>query len=320
MRECLNTTAQDVLLAYEIPSTSVSIEPLSGGDDNLNFKITTHCDVFVLRRYDLTDPHEVGFELDLMARLAGLGFPTPKVIPRKDGQLSGEWNGRRVALFEFLSGHHPTVDNDTAAVGVAQTLADLHQLTADMQGPHRSRTDKNRLAHFLRAMRGSVERDPNLQAFAQSVTDLLASRTLLVARCGPRLLKSVVHHDPHEGNVLVDSGCRVVALLDFDEAYIDFSITDVARLMQIWAFDEDDGISLRRARLLLTAYGRRRALSDEERWNLYDALMFACAADAAEYVSGALQACRGGEKLRESRSYAQFHRLRQNEDWRRAFI
>jgi Ser/Thr protein kinase RdoA (MazF antagonist) len=300
----------EVLSAYDLSLSG--FEHLSGGEDNLNIKVATQRGVFVLRRYERTSPQEVAFELDLMAHLAGVGFPTPHVITRKDASLVGVWDGHPVALFEFLAGHHPAVESDVAATEVARALADLHSLTRGIQGPTRSRTDHNRLLGFLRGMSESAERDAELEEFTRSVSELLRTRDILVARHGAQLWKSVIHHDPHEGNVLVDCKQHLVGLLDFDEAYIDASISDVARLLRTWASDQYTGVSSERARLLLDAYNDRRALSLEERGMLYDALLFACAADAAEYTIGGILAGHAVERLRECRSHKQYLRLIHN--------
>lgn len=297
----------DFLQGYGLPMAGLTTAPLAGGEDNLNLRVEVGGTAYVVRRYDITAPQEVDFELAVVAHLADRGFPTPPPLRRRDGALAGSLDGRPAALFPYVDGHHPQGRPLWAGEAVAAALAELHLLTVGFIGPTiRTRTDGNRLLGLRALLQG---RAAPLGAFAPV---LAAVQRCLTEhpRIAAGLPTAVVHHDAHGGNVLFDDAGRLVALLDFDEAYADHGLTDVARLLLAWARGEQgEGLDRHRATRLLSAYVSRRPLSQAEQNALPHFLCFTTLADAAEYLTGLWRADPHAASPEGCRSWALYRHL-----------
>lgn len=308
---------RDFLSAYGLKPQALHARVLRGGQENLNLRLNVDGEALVLRRYAVTPPPEVRWELDVVDRLVDRGFPTAPVLRRRDGDLCGDLGGRAAALFRFVPGTRPRPHTLWAGEEVAGVLAALGAMTL---GGHseglRSRTDRRRLERLLCVARVTPAGDPDLPALSAAVDRALGWRQAH-ADAWARLPRGVVHHDAHWDNVLLDGARRLTALLDFDEAYGDCLLTDVARLLRLWGVRRPGGgIRRERARRLLAAYERRRPLTAEERRWLPDFVVFTSLADAADYVARHLERDPRSRPVSGSWSYATYRRLLDEPGWR----
>ncbi len=85
--------------------------------------------------------------------------------------------------------------------------------------------------------------------------------------------KGLIHADLHTENILVNKN-KIVVILDFEEAHIDYFIYDfgIAILDTCW---KNGSISKSRIRLFLKGYESVRNISSLEKRHLYDSVIFA---------------------------------------------
>ncbi len=244
-----------LLAEYGRNPATLEVAPLPGGWENLNLLV--HLDPpggerLVLRRYDVTEPAEVPWELELLRFLTEKRFPTAALIPQTDGGLATSLGGRPAALFAFVPGKHPQWDSPTAGEQAGEVVALLHEVTAGLSLPYpRTRLDnRKRLARFQAwlAERGLSPEEHALAELAERVQEYTAT---FEARLAPRaraLPYGVVHHDAHGNNLLVDERGDLVALLDFDDAHETYLLADLAVLIDVWGTDFADSARSRSGR------------------------------------------------------------------------
>lgn len=304
------------LALYGIPTHDLRVRLLRGGCDNLNLLVDAAGTQVVLRRYDVTDPAEVPWELELIRFLHRRGFPTAEVLTTCDDRLLVPFGGRVAALFRYVRGTHPPRSARWAAWRVAATVGELHVATTDYPAPPpRSRTDMHRLQRYRSLMRAAATHDPDALWLLGEVEARLAwyesHREAFAA-----LPRGVVHHDAHAGNVLVAPDKRLLALLDFDEAYEDFLATDLGRCVRLWGTVRHGGALVEsRVWRIVSAYEYRRPLSADERYWLPEFILLTSLADVAEYATPRLTST---APLAGSGSYATYRSLLTDGRWRGA--
>jgi len=307
------------LATYGVTLAGVRVRALRGGEENTNLRVTAQGYDLVLRFYRTTAASEVPWELQLIDHLVGGGFPTATVLRRQDGTQFGWLGGLPAALFRFVLGKRPRPYALWAGAEVGRALGSLGNLTVGLKVAHaRSRTDLWRLHRLLRVARITSSGDPDLPALVEAV-----ERTLEWVRRNSEqwadLPRGAVHHDAHWDNVLFDDARRLVALLDFDEAYEDYLITDAARLLRLWGPNRPGGgVMPSRALRLLQAYTGARPLTRiEQRW-LPEFVLLTSLADAADYVATVLERAPASRPVAGSGSFATYRRLVEDPQWRKA--
>ena len=308
----------EFLSGYGLAPPVGPVRMLRAGVDNCNLRVTARGEDLLLRRYGVTPPDEVRWELQVVARLGSAGFPTPGVLRRLDGSVIGQLQGRPAALFRFVRGVHPLRHALWAGEQVASALARLGTVTAGTARGRRSRTDLWRLQRVLDLAAPGGTTDPELPGLLAAV-----DRALISLRdhqeAWSDLPRGVIHHDARAANVLFDAQRRLVALLDFDEAYADWLLTGVARLLRIWGINHHGGgIPPARAVRLVMAYERERPLTPSERRWLPDFVLLTALADAAEYVAGRLEEDPQCRAVGDCRAWATYRRLSEDGRWRLA--
>ena len=139
-----------------------------------------------------------------------------------------------------------------------------------------------------------------------------------VGRHRAALPGGVVHHDAHAGNVLVDAAGRVVALLDFDDAYPGLLLADLANLLWYWAAPwADPRLDLGRAARLVACYHRARPLGAAEREVLPDLVARRLLARAVADVRRALRDAPADPAADGLPALARYRELTAHPHWRR---
>lgn len=312
------STLHEVAAKYGLPSEDLEACPSPQGADNLNLIFRASGRRYVLRCYRVTRPDEVQFEVDVVRFLVRNGYPTPAILEAASGSLLIEVEGLPAALFEYVCGRPLPEDDPASGPKVATAMADLHRLTQEGDFPgHRTRTDLRRLEELeaLCSRDPGIAADPLLAAFRAELRRLSARFRDVVHGTGDTP-KVVVHHDMHADNIVVGESAQIVAVLDFDEAYVAPAAMDLASLLLTWALDEDRAsINPQRSAALLGQYVEKRPLSDEELAALPDAVLLVVAADAAEYLTRGLARDRSLNPG-NCNSLRRFFRLAEDSAWR----
>lgn len=310
-------TVEDVrafLREYGRAPRELAVEQLKSWWFNVVLRVDADGERLVLRRYGVTPPEEVRWELFVLAHLNAHGFPTIQPLPRADdGKSLGEFLGKPAILYPYVEGHNACdMDKALAIPETSAAVARLHALTEGLLVPYsrvQSGTDSRRMIRALAslaAQRGVRADEAPLQELLDRGAKALAdfeARTAPYAEAAdvnatahtttanaPQLRRGVVHHDAHCANVLFHNG-RLVALIDFDDACEGYLLADLAVMVANWAAEwgEPGPLDLGLAALVVREYERHRPLTAVERDLLPDFVLLFLLADASAYVQGRLE-------------------------------
>jgi Ser/Thr protein kinase RdoA (MazF antagonist) len=219
---------------------------LAGGYANDVFKLDAAGPPTVLHiKYPPVDADSVDWEHRLLARLSSDVPEALPPLPTLDGSTWFWFQGHPVWLVAWAPGG-PARPHDRQAV--ATVLGRLHASPVEMS----SRPNHARLLQLplppLRRL------PPALASWQHTLSRARAELTDLVSwlERERRPVTGLTHNDIFEGNVLVHEG-RVTALLDWEEAEIDWQVWDLAS--SLWPFCADgDRLDRRAATEFLAAY------------------------------------------------------------------
>ncbi len=257
------------LFAHYDVGELVSAKGIAEGVSNSNWLVETtggagpghHRDTrFILTMYERRiEFSDLPFFLGLLDHLAARHCPVPRTIHDREGAAFRMFDGKAVALIEFLPG--VSIDHPEAgqARAVGEALAGIHLASADFPA-----TRPNALG--LEDWRQLVE-DCGTKGLAQINPQLpmIIERELefLSANWPRQLPRSVIHADLFPDNVLM-RGDEVSGLIDFYFACNDLTAYDLAVTHAAWCFDEAGQFRSTVSAALLAGYLGVRALSDEE--------------------------------------------------------
>ena len=321
---------RSLLSTYGRTPTCLAVTKLEGWWFNLILRLDADDETLVLRRYGVTPPDEVLWELALLAHLRAHEFPTIAPLKRADNHYLSEFQGKPAILYPYVEGHNACADRVEPALAIAQTaatIARLHDLTENLTLPHprvRSGTDTRRTVRELLKLttrRGIAPHETALRDFVERVIRTLNHVEALIAQYAPILRRGVVHHDAHCANVLFHED-RFVALIDFDDACEGYLIADLAVMIAGWAgqFGGSAPLDPDRAALVVREYERDRPLTQTERDLLPDFVVLFLGADMSAHVKEQLeQGADGNEAVNTWNGYRRYLHHSQNDEWRHAF-
>ena len=91
-----------------------SVQSLSDGYANLNFKIETEKGNFLYRVCtQQSNIKNIFYEIDLLQELKKINFPAAYMIPRIDGNFITDSKSGRVLIYEFKEGSEPELNQRT---------------------------------------------------------------------------------------------------------------------------------------------------------------------------------------------------------------
>ena len=256
----------EIVSAFDVGAL-VSAKGIAEGVSNSNWLIETQGHDgsgarFILTMYESrTDVSELPFFLGLLDHLAAKGCPVPRTIHDRENSAYRLYNGKALALIEFLPGVSVSAPTPEQARAVGEALAHVHLASADFPGTRANGLGLEAWIEFAAAC-GNEGLDGIEPGLTATIEAELAS---LAASWPADLPRSVIHADLFPDNVLM-LGSRVSGLIDFYFACTDITAYDVAVTHAAWCFDAD-GRQFDRAvsAALLSGYESVRPLSESER-------------------------------------------------------
>ena len=233
-----------------------SLQGIAEGIENTNFLVETGAGRFVLTLFERLPAAALPFYLDLMAHLAGRGFPCPRPVADAGGATLGEMKGRPACLVTFLPGQPVSAPSPAECQAVGAMLADLHLKAAGIPGA----PDNPRGRGWWKEAAAAAA--PRLApGDAALLEEELRFQSLYRF---PDLPRGVIHGDLFRDNVLW-SGSRVSGVIDFYFACADVLLYDVAIAANDWCLGPGGALDAERAGALLSGYHARRPLTAIER-------------------------------------------------------
>jgi len=259
----------EIVAQYDVGEL-VSAKGIAEGVSNSNWLIETRrkgaggkdkSTRFILTMYELRiELDDLPFFLGLLDHLASHGAPVPRTIHDRNNAAFRTFEGKAVALIEFLPGvsvDHPTPEQ---ARSVGAALAEMHLAAGTFE---QSRVQTMGLAAWDRLIHDCGEAE--MAAIDPALPEIAFGELSYLAGSWPGGLPSgVCHCDLFPDNVLM-LGEKVSGMIDFYFAATDFFAYDLAVTHAAWCF-EKGGAQFRPdiAAALLAGYQSRRSLSPAE--------------------------------------------------------
>ena len=212
----------------------VALHPIAEGVENTNYRLETAGARHVLTLFEArTDAASLPFCLGLTEHLAARGFPAPRPVRRRDGDLVGRLNGRPAAVVEWLDGAWPRDPSPAEIEAAGAMLARLHAAAEDF-----ALTRANPVGPA--AWRALADRSAQA-ATGEDRAILDEARALAVAVGDPfaeDLPVGPIHADYFPDNVLYRQG-RVSGVIDFYFGCTAPLAYDLAIALSAWGFDRE---------------------------------------------------------------------------------
>jgi homoserine kinase type II len=230
------------------------------GVDNSIYYLETDRGRYILTLYEKrVAPQDLPFFIGLMEHLAARGIPCPTPLHGSDGQALRELCGRPAAIVTFLTGVWQRKVRIEHCAPLGEALAHLHEAGRDYAG---HRPNNLSLAGWRPLFEKSAPRAHEVQAGLAG--EIEAELAFLEKHWPHGLPAGVIHADLFPDNVFF-LGDKVSGLIDFYFACNDAFAYDVAVCINAWCFESDGSYNVTKAKALIAAYQKARALSAEER-------------------------------------------------------
>ena len=230
-------------IAERAPLTGpLDFEVITGGRSNLTYQVTdADGRRWVLRRPPLhsvlASAHDVGREYRLMSALQDTPVPVPPLVGNEPGE---QVTGAPFYVMEFVDGIVPRdadiveaeLDVDarrTAAIDLADTLADLHAVDVDEVGLGDLAKRTDYIARQLHRWSGQYAKGSEREL---PLVDRVHDR--LVAAIPEQGPPAIVHGDYRLDNLIVGPDGRIRAVLDWELCTLGDPLADVGLLQVYW--------------------------------------------------------------------------------------
>jgi homoserine kinase type II len=235
----LSAEALAALIACYDVGDLVSAKGIAEGVQNSNFLIETTGKGGNSARYILTVYEsqvvvkELPFFLGLLDHLSAAGCPVPQTIHDRAGASCRPYQGKALALIEFLPGVSLDAPSPAQARSVGRALAQLHLAAASFADTRENDLSLSGWRRLADACASNFDdMDPDLGALVHG------ELATLEALWPTGLPGGAIHADLFPDNVLM-LGDTVTGLIDFYFACTDMFAYDVAITHAAWCFSGD---------------------------------------------------------------------------------
>jgi Ser/Thr protein kinase RdoA (MazF antagonist) len=238
------------------------ITKLHGGAVNLNLKISAVNKTYVLRIYRYKSRPNIETELNLIDFLREKQFPIPHYFNDESGNRIQTFDSYLGVLFEFVNGikvqEGRITVNHIREIGAL--LGKLHSLTKNyFQGRNRWNGDPESIKRLYLTRKIEIEKVcPELYQKTKKYLDIL-----LMIEKGFDIPKGLVHSDIRIDNIIFSEQGKILCLLDFDNFYHGYLLTDLVTAIYFCCFERDK-LNKRKMKALISFYQEHRILTAEE--------------------------------------------------------
>lgn len=243
---------------YDI-GESLSCKGIAEGVENSNFLLHTESGYYIMTLYEKRVARgDLPFFLGLMEHLAARGFTCPTPIKGRDGAALRELCGRPAAIVTFLDGMWVKRPSPRHCQLLGEAMARMHMAGADFQ---MVRPNNLSVAGWRPLYEACADRADTVKP---GLADELSRELSVIEQAWPADLPSgVIHADLFPDNVFY-LGDRLSGIIDFYFACTDALVYDLAICLNAWCFEPDGSFNTTKARMMLNAYRKLRAVSAAE--------------------------------------------------------
>ena len=233
-----------------------SLEGIAQGVENTNFFLTTTTGEYVLTLFEHIPREDLPFYVGLMDHLSRAGVRCPTPMPRDDGELLGELNGKPTVIVTRLPGAPRTRPNVADCRAAGDMLGRIHEAGVSYDAGLDNWRGRAWRESFARKLQTRISRPES---------DLIESENRYQAgHEDTELPVGVIHGDYFHDNVLWDDAGDA-GVIDFYFACDDVLAYDVAIAVNDWCVNPDATLDDKRTRAFLQGYEHHRPFEQTER-------------------------------------------------------
>lgn len=244
-------------------------QAISSGTVNSNYLVTCKEGQFVLTILEATSADKAQQLFEFVEHCIQATVPCPTLIKPKHYPVS--FNGKPVALAEFLLGESCTIPSNQQCYQLGEVLGHLHSAGIDFKPPI-----ENSMGHDWRAKTFMRLKD----TLATHDLDVLSQAIALQKDLNScPLPKGMVHYDLFRDNALYHNG-KLTGIIDFYYACFDTLVFDLAVTINDWCAQWHSAtprLSLEKMVAMIQGYQSKRPLQKQEIECLFSFCKVACA-------------------------------------------
>ena len=233
-----------------------SLEGIAQGVENTNFFLTTTTGEYVLTLFEHIPRADLPFYVGLMDHLARNGVTCPIPMPRDDGELLGELNGKPAVIVTRLPGAPRAAPLAADCRAAGDMLGRIHEAGVSYDASLDNWRGRAWRESFARKLETRVSRPE---------AELIESENRFQAQHDEQVLPvGIIHGDYFHDNVLWGPGGEA-GVIDFYFACDDVLAYDVAIAVNDWCVNPDATLDPKRMRAFLQGYEHHRPFEELER-------------------------------------------------------
>jgi len=266
-----------IFMSYNVGKV-LSYEKFEKGSGQLNFKVNTLTDSFVLKYFiKEIKKDNIVFDVNFNYFLEKNSFKCPRIIKNKHDNCIGELNGKPYILYEFIEGEHVENQNENQKEELIKNIAMLHNITiglTELKSEWRYNYNVPESIDFMHSIINSKNRLVQ-ESELSWILDEFHKLDL------PEMLpQGLCHSDLYYRNYFFE-GNDFKALIDLDDINYTFLIFDVTELVALFKKSfkvatykqyglGDEVFDFEAVTETVKRYSKYRKLSDLEKYHLYD--------------------------------------------------
>lgn len=236
-----------VLEKYNIsPSYIIAVRLMREGIENDVIRVTLSDGlIIIIRRHLKNSVTKVEFECSILERIAGKfsELITPKLRYTIEGKSYLNQDRNVFTVYDYLQGSHPVISRSHLVHDLCNFAHLLQGITSKYEWINPLVQSNifqiKELAFQFMNEYHHVLTIKETEALKREVAELVTNQKVL-----NKFPKVIVHGDLHAGNLLIDNCGKLKAILDFEDACIDYSILEFAGIARGHCFDDEYFFSL----------------------------------------------------------------------------
>ncbi len=230
---------------------------------NLSYKITTTKGIFILKVLIMQKEETLKKELKVLSLLKGK-VPIRLLIKSKSGRDYIIIKKHPVLIFEFIDG---IILKD----GSKASLCILKELGKYLALIHETKYGEGKTTDVLKEISGIMYKINKSSLEYMSISKCMK----VIKKRGldkQKFPKGLIHGDIHSENMIVKND-KIVALLDFEDANINYFVYDIGLVILDTCFIRNKDLSKKRINTFLEGYEGIRPLKNVEKRYIYDVIL-----------------------------------------------
>ncbi len=242
----------------------ISLESITEGIDNTNYKLTTSSGDYILTIFEeRINEEDLPFYMGLMQHFHDKGIPCPDVVRNKDGKMFSPIDDKLSAVVTFMAGEHAKNINNHHVKSIGKTLGKMHIAVDGFEMQRESSVSLSACKKLIDdCARFLKQEDPE---FLDLLNKELAYQETHYNKYVADLPKGAIHGDLFPDNVFFNNLEEVSAVFDFYFACTDYFVYGLMLTINAWCFNKEGALDIEKQGILLDAYKKERELSDTEK-------------------------------------------------------